>query len=487
MSDDSLPPDFIGAGGAGPAPDVSAGSGANPPVLAGSPGSSQASGPPQIGKPLLYSLIQGMVSPPQRASAPGQLARPVSRLDVFENFLGNFIGALGSGLSAAHGPGAFGKGFGAAVTEPLQRAQQQYGMQQQAQAQQSSIAAQQAQTENLQARTAQMGQMVTLPDGTELPYSLAVKAYPALISGQARETAADITAKGRITATQIQQGVMADVPQEIQDKFGVPDRLPIKTLNTLESAAGKPLTVVRGENDAYLFNKQTGQKTPIGVGNPALGRPVQVGDPNTPGGVTYTTGGSAVRGGAQAPSSATVTTPKKVIQDFTSGASAKTLNAFNTATEHLQTLSQLGQALQNGSTPLINKFANAYATATGEAAPTSFNMAKTAVAGEVAKTFKGNATEGEIASINKVISDAQSPAQLKGAIDTALTLMGSKKQALMQQYQQGLKGNPAFNGAAQTGAVNRIQVQIPGQGPGWIDASQLKAFHAKYPAARVIQ
>lgn len=82
-------------------------------------------------RPILMDLIQGLRTPPQRAPevGPGGVLgppRPVSRAAVFEDFLGNFVGALGQGFAASgHGPGAFGRGFGAAVGAPLQMQQQQ--------------------------------------------------------------------------------------------------------------------------------------------------------------------------------------------------------------------------------------------------------------------------------------------------------------------------------------------------------------------------
>jgi len=166
------------------------------------------------------------------------------------------------------------------------------------------------------------------------------------------------------------------------------------------------------------------------------------------GNVTYKRAKDAIAAGAQTPASAGPAAAKAVKRDFTSGTSAKALNAFNTATNHLQLLDKLGDALGNGDITSLNQLAQVYKTQTGNPAPTNFNMAKNAVAGEIAKTFKGNATEGEISAINSTINNAMSPMALKGAIQTATELMASKKQALQEQYKQGLQGQPAFNNAA---------------------------------------
>lgn len=172
------------------------------------------------------------------------------------------------------------------------------------------------------------------------------------------------------------------------------------------------------------------------------GKPVQVAD--DAGKVTYEPAREAMATGAQAPSSAQPAAAKSLQKEFISGTAAKSLNAFNTATAHLHLLDQLGDALGNGDITMLNRLGQAYKSQTGNPAPTNFNMAKNAVAGEIAKTFKGNATEGEIKEINSTINNAMSPLALKGAIQTATELMASKKQALQQQYQQGLQGQPAF-------------------------------------------
>lgn len=88
-------------------------------------------------RPILMDLIQGLIKPKMQAQ-PGQMARPVSRAATFEDFLGNFVGALGQGFAAAgHGPGAAARGAGAAIGAPLQMQQQQQAFQQQ-QAQQAA-------------------------------------------------------------------------------------------------------------------------------------------------------------------------------------------------------------------------------------------------------------------------------------------------------------------------------------------------------------
>jgi hypothetical protein len=147
---------------------------------------------------------------------------------------------------------------------------------------------------------------------------------------------------------------------------------------------------------------------------------------------------------------------KKVAEYFTSGEGGKTLNNFNTATEHLGQLQKLGEALQNGDIPLVNQLSNAWKTATGEAAPSNFNTVKAAVSGEIGKTFKGNVTDEELKTITANVSNAQSPEQLKGFIDQSLALMKSKIHASATQYGQGVQGKPAFPAEGTAGGVNDL-------------------------------
>jgi hypothetical protein len=171
--------------------------------------------------------------------------------------------------------------------------------------------------------------------------------------------------------------------------------------------------------------------------------PQAVADPSTPGGVKFVTRKDAV--GQQAPSSASVRVPAKVLEDFTSGADAKTIARFNTAHDHLDELDKVSGALKNGDVRLLNELGNRWATETGQAAPTNFDAVKAAVAGEVAGTFKGSgATDEEIAQITNTIQSKNSPDELRGVIREYRTLIGSKRDNLKNQYEQGLKGKPNF-------------------------------------------
>lgn len=151
----------------------------------------QAQNRPPVPMPILAQLISGMIKPPQGPPDAMGVQRPGSRVGVFENFLGNFITALGSGLAAAHGPGAFGKGFGAAASAPYEQDVRRFQLGQQAQANQAEIQQRQAQTELTQKQSQLAGTMVTLPNGWTVPMQLAQKLAPTLFSNQTKEDIAD--------------------------------------------------------------------------------------------------------------------------------------------------------------------------------------------------------------------------------------------------------------------------------------------------------
>lgn len=132
----------------------------------------------------------------------------------------------------------------------------------------------------------------------------------------------------------------------------------------------------------------------------------------------------------------------KLKNDFVSGKAAGNIRSLNTAVGHLDSLSTKADALGNAPIQLWNKIANAGLTATGDKRVTEFNAAATAVESELAAVFKGmGATDQEIHQWRQNLSSAQSPEQLKGAIHTAVELMGSRLGALQSQYETGL-GKP---------------------------------------------
>src|SRR6266704_2109401 len=237
----------------------------------------------------LHQAFGGQNARGYEAAPPGQPGRPISRLDAFENFLGNFLSSFATGMSnAGTGPGASGRGFGAAVNAPYQRQVAQYQMGQQQQAQQSQIALQQAEAEQKQAQTAQMGQMITLPNGVTMPYGLAQKVYPAMVAGAAKVQAAGVQKQFLSTpfgiydtkAQKYIEGGMkgaVTVTPEMQKEMNLPDEVVGQKMKVTELAAwmrgqASQITAVQGANGPALTRKvlPKGVNTQgLGLGSPA--------------------------------------------------------------------------------------------------------------------------------------------------------------------------------------------------------------------------
>jgi hypothetical protein len=171
-------------------------------------------------------------------------------------------------------------------------------------------------------------------------------------------------------------------------------------------------------------------------------------DPNNPENVIPMHAGDAVKQGVSLPASIPFQTTKALQKTAIAGKMGETLTAFNIAIKHTDQLLSAATALDNGDLQLANRIGNAWATATGSPAPTEFNGIRNAVAGEIAKAFKGaGASDQEIKQIVDTINQSQSPQQLIGVANQYRTALGSKRDVLKQQYEQGLQGQPNFGEA----------------------------------------
>ena len=135
----------------------------------------------------------------------------------------------------------------------------------------------------------------------------------------------------------------------------------------------------------------------------------------------------------------------KATKDFATGKNGNTVRSLNVAVSHLDTLGELSDALNNNDINLFNKIGNTYAQQTGNPIPTSFNAAKKIVADEIVKGIVGSGggvSDREEAA--KSIDAANSPAQLKGVIDTYKQLLGGQLSGLKQQYEVST-GKKDFN------------------------------------------
>lgn len=142
-------------------------------------------------------------------------------------------------------------------------------------------------------------------------------------------------------------------------------------------------------------------------------------------------------------------------RDFTSGKSAQNITAMNTAVGHLDHLDRaidgLGNYAGNEPGPVLgiplgplahrnNIFAHQIAEASGtDQRYKDFDTAKTAVANEMTRVFRGSGgAEADIQGWMKQLDSASSPASLKTVVRSMATLMKSRLEAMGEQYQQGL-------------------------------------------------
>src|ERR1035441_2705544 len=190
----------------------------------------------------------------------------------------------------------------------------------------------------------------------------------------------------------------------------------------------------------------------------------------------------AAKMGRKTPQSISFQIDKFVTKYFTAGPAGTTINYFNTTIDHVKLLRETVNGLQNGDVQLFNKWGNEWANATGNPAPNDFNTVRSAVSGELSKTFKGTgATDQEVALIEGTINNAQSPQQLSGAIEFYLRLMEGKMNALKGQYEAGKQGSPNFpsGGDTKTGTTSFTE----GNKSWNIPANMVEEFKKAHPNA----
>lgn len=144
-------------------------------------------------------------------------------------------------------------------------------------------------------------------------------------------------------------------------------------------------------------------------------------------------------------SSANYDLEKGVMKSAISGDIGKNLTAFNTAIDHAKQAQVAADALDNGDIRALNAAGNKLGYEFGSDKTTNFNVIKSALSGEISKVFKGGqATDAEIKEVQGPFDAANSPAQLKGAIKQAISLMNSKRMALQEQVEKGKQGQANF-------------------------------------------
>lgn len=126
-----------------------------------------------------------------------------------------------------------------------------------------------------------------------------------------------------------------------------------------------------------------------------------------------------------------------------SGVIGQGIQAANTAVSHLNTLLEKSKALNNSSLTPWNAVTNKASQLAGSPAVTDFNNAANAVVSELAKVFRGagSVSQQELQHWRENLSPNMSPEQIKGAVGTALELMGGRLSAIDDTWTKGM-GKP---------------------------------------------
>jgi hypothetical protein len=133
---------------------------------------------------------------------------------------------------------------------------------------------------------------------------------------------------------------------------------------------------------------------------------------------------------------------RKTLEDYTPGGSVgKQAIAFNTAIAHLDMLSRAADALKSNDVQGVNRIAQFFKVQTGNSAVTTFNNIADAVDGEVSKTFKGTATEGELSRVGAHFAAALGPDQIKNNIGSTIGLLNGKMGEMQSAFQRQI-GRP---------------------------------------------
>lgn len=134
---------------------------------------------------------------------------------------------------------------------------------------------------------------------------------------------------------------------------------------------------------------------------------------------------------------------QKVVSDFTdpSGKAGGALIAINTAVKHVGALTPLIDAMGSGNLTRINQARQAYQRATGVAAPTNYQTLANMAVGEINKAVTANGGDAaERESIAAPFDASGGPEVLKGAVQTAVTALAGKTDALRNAWDVGTNG-----------------------------------------------
>lgn len=132
------------------------------------------------------------------------------------------------------------------------------------------------------------------------------------------------------------------------------------------------------------------------------------------------------------------------LKDEQIGQTGKQTDAINRTASHLDVMDDLSQKLGNSNFVASNQFKNWFQQQTGQPMPGNTALAAHILGTEIVKsmTVQGAGTGEERGALASAFTNAQSPAEFKGAIDTASALLRGQAQAF--ETKENANGVPGY-------------------------------------------
>jgi len=156
---------------------------------------------------------------------------------------------------------------------------------------------------------------------------------------------------------------------------------------------------------------------------------------------------------------------KKAALEFAPGGkSANNVKSLETVGGHIDKMMSTFDNLGNTWSPDYNTVKNWFAVKGGQGALNSYETAANGVANELGTVFRSyGMSDAEVKSWRDRISSANSPQQFNAAMGTLLDMLKTRKEALQEQYQQGLgKQMPPEQFQKLDAAIAKIQTRLSG-------------------------
>lgn len=247
--------------------------------------------------------------------------------------------------------------------------------------------------------------------------------------------------------------------QDHIDSFGLPQELlghnmTATQLSQWERAKNQGVTIVQGAAGPASFDKQTGETKNLGLGNPGMGRPMEIADPANQAQTIVTTGAGAQ--GKAGKGSASLAVAKKGAEAEMPTKIGDQKVAFTTMIQHADLLRRAAKALNNGDMQSLSGLENAFKNEFGYSGPITSAAIADAYKGEVSNVInKGHITD----TGNEKIAHTLDPTkQNYQTIDSVLgayqSLAQSKMNMLNQQKQNAITQSQPNKPGAKTLPAN---------------------------------